>query len=543
MDWGVIVLDSQQAVWALLIGVALIFIISGVDDLFIDAVYFLRALYRRLYILPRYPALTEADLNRRPEQPIAIMIPAWDESAVIQVMLRNMVQKLQYSKYHIFVGTYPNDTATIREVEMVRADHPQIHRISTPHPGPTNKADCLNWIYQGIRAYEDDSGIAFEIIVMQDCEDVLHPLCYKLINYLIPKFDMVQLPVLSFRREWWQFTGGHYLDEFAQLHYKDLVVREFLDQSIPAAGVGCAFSRKALRVAAADQNNALFNTSSLTEDYDFGLRLKVLSLRQAFAKFFVEREVLRRNPLTGGERLCKVRELVCVREFFPHTFHSAVRQKSRWVLGISLQGWHHLGWQGGPWRRYMLWRDRKVLVTNAVNIIGYALVLLVLGGWAIDRWMPLERQIGLNVESTRWISVLLLLNLGLLGLRLSQRAYCVWSLYGWAEALWSVPRTFWGNVINFCATARALRLFVRSRLTGKAVAWDKTHHYFPSAEQLRHARPMLGDVLLARCWVTVDDLKQALNRQRQDPRQLGSILQDMGLLSEDQLNTALQSQG
>jgi len=32
---------------------------------------------------------------------------------------------------------------------------------------------------------------------MQDCEDVIHPLCYKLFNYLIPRIDMVQLPVES----------------------------------------------------------------------------------------------------------------------------------------------------------------------------------------------------------------------------------------------------------------------------------------------------------------------------------------------------------
>ena len=120
--------------------------------------------------------------------------------------------------------------------------------------------------------------------------------------------------------------AGHYLDEFAQIHYKDMVVREALDHSMPAAGVGCAFSRRAFESTASKQNNELFNTGSLTEDYDFGFRLKELGLRQAFVKFFTRRPVLRRNPLTGRERLVEVRELVGVREYFPHTLRTAVRR-------------------------------------------------------------------------------------------------------------------------------------------------------------------------------------------------------------------------
>ena len=158
---------------------------------------------------------------------------------------------------------------------------------------------------------------------------------------------------------------------------EDLVVREALDRSLPAAGVGCAFSRRALERIAADHDHAIFNTASLTEDYDLGLRLKAYGLRQAFVKYFVHREVMDRHPLTGRRRIRRVRELVCVKEFFPGTFRTAVRQKSRWVLGISLQGWQQIGWSGSGWRRYMLWRDRKALFTNPVNVLGYAVVPLV----------------------------------------------------------------------------------------------------------------------------------------------------------------------
>lgn len=466
----------------LVVGIGLLFLLSGLDDLFIDLVYLVRTLYRRNVIEPRHLPLKEGELNSRPEKPLAIMIPAWDESAVIQPMLRNMLDRVEYADYRIFVGTYPNDPDTIREVEAVRADDTRVHRIELPHGGPSTKADCLNWVYRGIRAHEEATGECYEGFVMQDCEDVLHPLCYKLVGHLMGKLDMVQLPVLSLDRHWWEFTGGHYLDEFAQLHYKDLVVREALDRSLPAAGVGCAFSRKALAHIEADHDNAIFNTSSLTEDYDLGLRLKAYGLRQAFVKYFVHREVMDRHPLTGRKRIRRVRELVCVKEYFPSTFRTAVRQKSRWVLGISLQGWQQIGWTGSGWRRYMLWRDRKALFTNPVNVLGYAVVPLV-GAAMLAKvtWPGLLNQ--------PWVRALLIANTVLLVMRLFQRLYCVWQLYGWAQALLSAPRALWGNLINFAATVRAVRQHVNALRTGKAVAWDKTAHVYPGAPAQSPAVP------------------------------------------------------
>ena len=461
------------------VGIALFFLLSGLDDLFIDLVYAVRAVYRRLVIQPRYAPLPAELLRSMPERQLAVLVPAWDESAVIQPMLRNLLGRVEYGRYAIFVGTYPNDAATIREVDAVCADDPRVHRIELPHPGPTTKADCLNWVYRGILAHEERTGIHYEGFVMQDCEDVLHPLCYKLIGHLIGRIDMVQLPVLSLERHWWEFTGGHYLDEFAQLHYKDLVVRETLDHSLPAAGVGCAFSRRALECVGADQRGAIFNTSSLTEDYDLGLRLQAHGLRQAFVKYFVEHMELKRHPLTGVLRPRRVRELVCVREYFPGTFRTAVRQKSRWVLGISLQGWKQIGWKGSGWRRYMLWRDRKALLTNPVNVLGYLLLPLVLGVWLASLWWP-QTVRGMPLLEQPWVRSLLLLNTGLLCTRLLQRMYCVAQLYNRTQALLSVPRAIWGNFINFAATLRAVRQFIHSLRTGQAVAWDKTAHVYPT---------------------------------------------------------------
>lgn len=60
----------------LLYGVAVVFFISGIDDLFIDIYYGIRSLYRRLFILRKYRPLTEEQLLQVSEQPIAVLIPA-----------------------------------------------------------------------------------------------------------------------------------------------------------------------------------------------------------------------------------------------------------------------------------------------------------------------------------------------------------------------------------------------------------------------------------------------------------------------------------
>jgi len=66
-----------------------------------------------------------------------------------------------------------------------------------------------------------------------------------------------------------------------------------------------------------------------------------------------------------------------------------------------------------------------------------------------------------------------------------QRSLCVWQLYGWRQAILAVPRQVWSNVVNFAATARAIRLFARHLITGRPIAWDKTGHVFPSEAELR----------------------------------------------------------
>jgi adsorption protein B len=520
---------------ALLYGVAVIFFISGIDDLFIDLYYGIRSLYRRISILPKHPPLREEQLLQTLEQPIAILIPAWDESAVIRRMLENTLRALNYANYHIFVGTYPNDPGTQREVEIVREKVDNVHRTVCPKDGPTNKADCLNWIYQGIKLFEEENNLRFAIFVMEDAEDIIHPLTLKLFNYLMPRKDMIQLAVLPLPAKWYNFTEGHYTDEFAENHFKNLVVREFLSGSVPSAGVGCAFSRRAIELIASLNHNQLFSIDSLTEDYDIGLRLHPYGMKQIFVKQGIERTILKTGLFSRKKREVKVKEYIAIREHFPKTFRAAMRQKSRWIVGICLQGWAAIGWQGGLATKYMLYRDRKALVNNYVNMIGY-LVLTVVVLYYLSLWLiPDAYRYPPLVQRGSWIWYLIWIDTALMVVRICERCFCVYCFYDLPQALLSIPRFFWANIINFAAGSRALYLYAKYLVTGKFIPWDKTSHIFPSDAELKAYRRKLGDLLLDRRFITVKQLDEALMRQQQDPRPLGAILLDMGLVKEEEL--------
>lgn len=481
-DWIAILIFATQL---LLAGCGLIFFISGVDDLFVDICYVIWRVGIRLGIAAAPPACSADRLSSLPEQPIAIIIPAWHESDVIRPMLRNTLKTIDYTNYQIFVGTYPNDPETQSEVRAVAAEFPNVHVVLCGNPGPTCKADCLNWVYQQICTYEEDHEMEFSVVLMEDCEDCVHPLCLKLLNELIPRFDMVQLPVFPLPEKWNYFTSGHYLDEFAEYHGKDIFVRGLLSGAIPAAGVGCAFSRRALIRLLHENDNELFNTRSLTEDYEFGLRIGSLGMRTIFVSHFLPD--CRANAEVWGPRDHADR-WIAVREHFPSSFKAAVKQKSRWVVGIAMQGWQNIGWKGNLAMRYMLYRDRKAVLTNQVSLLGYAIVIFVTGLQMYTWLVPDSYRYPPLVEHGSWLWDLLLGNAVFLCNRLGWRFYFVRRIYGNKQAMLALPRQIWSNLINGFATNRAIYLFVRAAVLRRRIAWDKTAHVLPGSMSMKAER-------------------------------------------------------
>ena len=170
----------------------------------------------------------------------------------------------------------------------MRHRYKQLHRVEVPHDGPTCKADCLNWVVAGDPAVRVRSG--------HRVRGRRH--ARQRGRAASRRIEVLQLPVAAqghdpvagrvARTQWFELVAGTYMDEFAEWHAKDLVVRESLAGSVPSAGVGTCFSRRAMLALIEETQSQPFNTESLTEDYDVGARIGKLGMQSIFPRFPVQ---------------------------------------------------------------------------------------------------------------------------------------------------------------------------------------------------------------------------------------------------------------
>lgn len=477
-------LEFVRDVWHftrhLIIVVAMIIFVSSLDDFFVDISYWALRLYR-LLLRPFRRPVKQSVLEKHPEQRIAIMVPAWEEAEVIGHMIDFAAKNIIYKNYDIFVGVYPNDPDTKNVVMDAQANHSNVHICETPHDGPSTKADCLNWIMAGIFDYEERTGKPYDIFVLQDAEDVIHAFSLKLLNFHIPENDMVQLPVRSAPRRLLQFVASQYMDEFAELHMKDMVVRSYMTNNVPSAGVGTGFSRHAIMTLKNSNGGYIFSETSLTEDYEIGMRLQEYGLKGAFVSYRAKVPDL--TAKKKGKKPPMKTSVVAIQEYFPHTFRTSVRQKTRWILGISFVGWETIRWRGEFANRYWLMRDRKVLITAPTAALGYLIVINVLLTWALMWLNPELRDLPPLIDEGHWIWFFIYIDFFFFANRLLHRALFVGLAHGQKYVWLSPVRAVVSNIITFFAWFRAARRYAWSGMTGARLKWEKTVHAFP--EQIR----------------------------------------------------------
>lgn len=456
MDGGVVtgLIDAAAREATLLAAIG--FLIGGIDDLIVDIIYFARLARRHLRGMPE---LTLAALPP-PSRPIAVFVPAWDEAAVIGAMLRTALARWTHPELRLYVGVYPNDSATIDRVAGVALADPRVRLVINHRPGPTTKADCLNSLWLAMLLEEERGIEPAAAIVLHDAGDVVHAGELAIYDVLIGGFDAVQIPVLPLPDRTSRFVGGTYLDEFAEAHAKQLVVRQAVGAGLPFAGVGCAVSRAMMGRIADIRHGQPFDAGSLTEDYELGLTVAAMGGR-------IATERLRETP--GGAP-------VAVRALFPGKLAAAVRQKSRWMVGIALAGWDRVGWRGARsiaevWMRM---RDRRQPIAVLLLAVAYCALLL----WGLSYARTLFGGAAPTFVGPE-LQALLSINIALFAWRLLMRAGFVGHAYGVQEALLSLPRFFVGNIIALIAARRAVFRYA-AMLRGGAVRWDKTDHSFPS---------------------------------------------------------------
>ena len=458
IDWQVVTLIVDAVARESMLFAAVGFLIGGIDDLAIDIVFVVGWGEAKLRgATPQ--ALLLADLHGdKALRKIAIFVPAWDEAHVIGTMLRAALARLDHPDYLIYVGAYPNDPETIAAVTAVARQDLRVRLVISALAGPTTKADCLNTLWCALNRDEAAAGEYASIVVIHDAEDVVHPAELRIFGALIGDYAAVQLPVLPLVDRGSRLIAGHYCDEFAESHAKQLIARGALGAALPLAGVGCTIQREMLQLVAQRRGGMPFDAMSLTEDYELGLMIASLGGRSILARVREDR----RGPI------------IAVRAYFPATLQAAVRQKARWMIGIALAGWDRVGW-GRPLQlgeHWMRMRDRRAPLAVLVLAAAY-LALVAWGASQILGWLTDSAPPGLG--DTGW---LLALNGVLLAWRLAARALFTGLAYGPVEAALSLPRSVIANLVALLATRRAIVRYI-AMLRGGAIIWDKTAHRFP----------------------------------------------------------------
>lgn len=494
----------DHAVLRVLAPLAFAILISGLDDLAIDLAWLANWLHRRLRpsadLFP--PGLRQ--LDSAPRRRIAILVPLWREHEVIGRMLAHNLAAIRYPDYHIFAGAYPNDEPTQGAIREAAARFSNVHLALCPHDGPTSKADCLNWIYQHVADFESRDQQRFDILVTHDAEDLIHPDELRWINLYSARFDFIQTPVLALKTPAIALTHGIYCDEFAEYHTRDMVVRPLLGGFVPGAGVGTGFRRESLEKLAARSGQRVFEPSALTEDYENGLNIFRLGCSQAFVP-----------PMRVPDGT-----FLATREYFPQAWRAALRQRTRWVMGIALQSWHKYGWGKNPGETYWMWRDRKGLLANPASL---AANLVFVYGLATALWTRVPPLATRLIWATAALQVV----------RLAVRMICSGRVYGVAFAALVPVRVAYANVLNSAATVLAVSRYAAARLRGVPLGWLKTEHQFPPRR--------LGEILVGQGLLTLQQLKSATTSQPTGMR-LGEHLVRLGIATERDIYESLSQQ-
>lgn len=565
-------MDAQVVYW---IGffVALAFIVFGADDLLWDVFALFRGIGKKRVKLSL--------INEKPPKMLAVVIAAWHEDAVIGEVVDNLVASVQYprSLYRVFLGVYPNDEATVAVARALEARHGgTVVCVMGDDPGPTSKADNINATLRAIRAYECEHDVRFASVTIHDAEDVVHPNEFKMTNYLIDEYDALQFPVFPLQRMprlrlfFKTLTSSTYADEFAEHHFRTMVMRDELG-FVPSAGTGFAIGR---RVIDEFDGKDLLPRNSLTEDYKLSLTLRMRGFRVHY--------VLEKVPrVDAGGRT--VWDYIATRSLFPSTFKAAVRQKARWVYGITMQS-ANMGDVFGKSaltfaERTFLYKDLKAKFANFVLLPGYA----VLAYFLVQTLAPeLRLPVMYPLYSFSWWMCAFLLFMMVERQVLRGRALV--NVYGWKTMAFSILlpplfpiRLLWGNLINMCATFRAWRqkiahVLLRGReakaaaptstehrasgpapegpvdgaeangqpaqgaQTAGGPAWNKTDHEFLPASVLERYRRLLGDALLEHGFVEPGHLESAVGSAREHGVRLGEELLARGLVEERHLTQA-----
>lgn len=424
--------------------VSILISVSSLDDAFIDI--FALGIVR----------LKRNSINEGVEiPPTAVFVANWQEADVIEKMVEGNLSRIPIDAVNFYLGVYPNDTETLSAALRLAEKHPdRVRVIVNTLPGPTSKGQMLNEMFRQVFSTDDDGP---ELVVLHDSEDVIDPRTFSIYAAYAKDHDFIQVPVFSLTSTHRSLVASTYMDEFAERHTREMVVRDAVGAMIPSAGVGTCMTKRLIRHFIKWRGAVLLN-GCVTEDYILGVEVKRAGFRSAFAS----------ASTADGKTI----DFVATREYFPSSFSASIRQKTRWVYGICFEGMHKLGWGGDPWDVYFFLRDRKGMVTNFLPPVALFLMIALLMEWIDSAKMP--------DNMTPIFEFSIALNFIALLLRYAVRVASLGQVYGGVDFMGIAERWPVAAAVNFMAVFRAWKTYLTEAEFGtKPIAWSKTQHEVP----------------------------------------------------------------
>ena len=428
-----------------MIAISIAINISSLDDAFIDIMAF---------------GITRGGLpaqDKNVDVPkIAVFVANWHEEEVLGKMVEGNLARIPCETVSLYLGVYPNDTGTLRVArELVEKYPDRVTVIVNRLLGPTSKGQMLNEMFKQVFAGTDDCP---DIAVLHDSEDVIDPRTFAVYaSYARSGFDFIQVPVFSLNRGKRALVASTYMDEFAERHTREMIVRNAVGATIPSAGVGTGVTKKLVQHFLATRGQVLMS-GTVTEDYILGVEAKRAGFKAAFAAVSAD------DP--------RGLDFVATREFFPKTLSASIKQKTRWVYGINFEAMHKLGWEGDLWDKYFFMRDRKGMITNFLPPLSLALLAMLFMGMFDLSDMPYEWQY--------WFNLSILFNLFALISRYFIRVAACHQVYGTYDFVGIALRWPVALYINMAAVYRAWITYVGElHFATRPIVWSKTAHELP----------------------------------------------------------------
>ncbi len=566
-------MDYGNILYILGLILVLLFVFTGIDDFFWDII----TIFKRL--TTKNKKIDMGVLYKQPPKLIALIVAAWHEENVLFDVIENIILSQQYpqSMYHIFLGVYPNDEATIQVAKNLEEKYKNVHCIINLKNGPTSKAQNINYVFSRIKEFEERRGWEFATFTIHDSEDVVHPYEFKVTNYLIDKHPALQFPVFPLIKKptlsnfFSNITTNTYADEFAENHFITMVGRHKSGAFVPSAGTGFSLSRQTIE----SLGEKVLPEESITEDYRLSLTLYEKGIQMYYVLEKIERY----------DSYGKVSwDYIATRSMFPNTFKTAVKQKTRWTLGITMQSYRlkDLFKNNIPFiGRYSLYRDQKAKISNLLSVLGYPVLIYFI----ISLFFPLIAIYPLYSPSWYLSLVVTVMMIE----RQVFRGIALYNVYGMRSVFYGVLfppflpiRIIWGNIINLVSTYKAYIQFfnilprkskrlvlvkkmqaeemntkknigmeniaflnnekernkVEKKIQEKKFDWAKTEHSFLEQDVLMSFRRNLGDILVMKGYLEAYRIKDLLATKKAEVP-LGTYLLKNKFITEAQLMESL----